>query len=473
MLTEENSLIKLHFLGAAGTVTGSRYLLETENLRIMVDCGLFQGYKQLRLRNWDEPPFAPKSINAILLTHAHLDHSGYLPLMVKKGFCGKIYGTKATLELCKLLLLDSARLQEEEAGYLNRHHLSKHPLALPLYDSNDVSHTIKYFSVIEDHHDLTLAQNVTVKWMPNGHILGSCSIACNIEGTHILFSGDLGRPNDIIMKKPEIPNRPDYLIVESTYGNRTHQEGDPADRLKDIINATIHRGGSVLIPSFAVGRAQTLLYLLYRLRKSKKIPEFPIYLDSPMSESATTIYQHFAECLKLDADEVDAMIAMTKCVKTPEESKRLNSERWPKIIISASGMATGGRVLHHLKNMVTDDKNTILFCGHQAGGTRGETMVNGAQVVRIHGQDIQIRANVVKIDGLSAHADCNEIIAWLDHFKPAPIQTFITHGEPAAADGLRIKIERELNWKCEVPEHLSCYHIDSKQVRLIKPCLRE
>lgn len=466
-------MIKLHFLGAAGTVTGSRYLLETENLRIMVDCGLFQGYKQLRLRNWDDPPFAPKSIDAILLTHAHLDHSGYLPLMVKKGFCGKIFGTKATLELCKLLLRDSARLQEEEAGYLNRHHLSKHPQALPLYDTDDVSQTIKYFSIIEDQQELTLAQNVSAKWMPNGHILGSCSITCNIKGTHILFSGDLGRPNDIIMKKPEIPNPPDYLIIESTYGNRTHPEGDPADQLKDIINTTMHRGGSVLIPSFAVGRAQTLLYLLYRLRKSKQIPEFPIYLDSPMSESATHIYQSFADSLKLDAEEIDAMIAMTKCIKTTEESKRLNSERWPKVIISASGMATGGRVLHHLKNMAPDDRNAILFCGHQAGGTRGEAMINGAQVVRIHGQDIRVRASVVKIDGLSAHADGNEIIAWLKHFKLAPIQTFITHGEPAGADGLRLKIERELNWQCEVPEHLSCYHIEHRQVRPIKACLRD
>ncbi len=466
-------MIKLHFLGASGTVTGSRYLIETESLRIMVDCGLFQGYKQLRLRNWENPPFNPKSIDAILLTHAHLDHSGFLPLMVKKGFRGKIYCTEATLELCKLLLRDSARLQEEEAGYLNRHHLSKHPEALPLYDSDDVNQTLKQFVKIQDHHNVKFGENVSAKWIPNGHILGSCSIACDIEGTHFLFSGDLGRPKDVIMKKPEIPDRPDYLIVESTYGNREHEKTNPAEQLKTIINATIHRGDSLLIPSFAVGRAQTLLYLLYQLRKSKQIPDFPIYLDSPMSESATTIYHRFEEDLRLDPDDVDGMIGMTKCVKTPEESKKLNSERWPKIIISASGMATGGRVLHHMKNMAPDDKNAILFCGHQAGGTRGESLVNGAQTVRIHGQDIRVRAKIIKIDGLSAHADGNEIIAWLSHFKLAPIRTFITHGEPASADGLRIKIERELNWSCEVPEHLSCYHIEGQQVRRAQAHLKK
>ena len=461
-------MIKLHFLGAAGTVTGSRYLIETEYLRLMIDCGLFQGYKQLRLRNWETPPFNPKSIDAILLTHAHLDHSGFLPLMVKKGFRGKIYCTEASYELCKLLLRDSARLQEEEARYLNRHHLSKHPEALPLYDSEDVNQTLKQFVTIQDHHKLNLNEKISAKWIPNGHILGSCSIACDIEGTHILFSGDLGRPKDVIMKKPEIPERPDYLIVESTYGNREHEHTDPADQLKEIINATIHRGGSILIPSFAVGRAQTLIYLLYQLRKNKQIPEFPIYLDSPMSESATGIYHHFEDNLRLNSDDVDAMIAMTKCVKTPEESKKLNSERWPKIIISASGMATGGRVLHHMKNMAPDDRNAILFCGHQAGGTRGESLINGAPTVRIHGQDIRVRAKIVKIDGLSAHADANEIIAWCQHFKPAPIRTFITHGEPASADGLRLKIERELKWSCEVPEHLSCYHIEGKRTEPIK-----
>ncbi|CAN5782097.1 hypothetical protein BH11PSE12_BH11PSE12_29850 [soil metagenome] len=307
-----------------------------------------------------------------------------------------------------------------------------------------------------------------IKWIPNGYILGSCSIECHNDGQHILFSGYLRRPHDIMMKSPEVPDQPDYLIIESTYGNKTHEQSDPSNQIKDIINATVLRGGSILIPSFAVGRAQTLLYLLYKLRQSKQIPEFPIYLDSPMSESATSIYRQYGANLKLDAEEIDGMIAMIKCVRTPDESKRLNHDRWPKIIISASGMATGGRVLHHLKNMAPNDKNAILFCGHQAGGTRGDAIVNGAQSIRLHGQDVRVRASVVKIDGLSAHADGNEIISWLKHFKSAPKRTFITHGEPASADAMRIKIERILEWDCEVPEHLSSYCIEGNQISAIK-----
>jgi metallo-beta-lactamase family protein len=460
--------MKLHFLGAAGTVTGSRYLLETDNARIMIDCGLFQGYKQLRLRNWEDPPFHPQSVHAILLTHAHLDHSGYLPLMVKKGFRGKIYCTKATFELCKLLLRDSARLLEEEAGYMNKHHLSKHKQALPLYDSHDVGNALKQFEVIAEHRVIQLTDEISARWNPNGHILGSCSICCDVQGTKILFSGDIGRPHDVIMKAPEAPPVADYLVVESTYGNRVHEATDPAVQLQEIINSTAQAGGSILIPSFAVGRAQTLLYLLYQLRKTNKIPHCPIYLDSPMSESATHIYQQFFAELNFSTEDVAGMIAMTQCVKTPEESKRLNAHHNTKIIISASGMATGGRVLHHLKNMAIDARNAILFCGHQAGGTRGDTMLSGAQFVRIHGEDIPIRARVLKIDGLSAHADSQEIIAWLKQCKQTPTTTFITHGEPAGADGLRQKIERELHWKCEVPEHLSTYMIGGKKMMRIR-----
>lgn len=465
-------MVKLHFLGAAGTVTGSRYLLETEQTQLMVDCGLFQGYKQLRLRNWDDPPFDPHRVEAILLTHAHLDHSGYLPVIVKRGFKGKIHCTKATFELCQLLLRDSAHLFEEEAAYLNRHHLSKHQQALPLYDIDDVNRTLRHFHIIPEHSDIALGEGVSARWIPNGHILGSCSIACSVNGTHLLFSGDVGRPHDIIMKAPELPEQPDYLIVESTYGNRVHEHTKPADQLRDVINATIHHGGSVLIPSFAVGRAQTLLYLLYQLRKTRQIPEFPIYLDSPMSESATHIYRRFADDLRLPPDEVEAMIAMTRCTRTQEESQRINSERWPKVVISASGMATGGRVLHHLKFMAPDDRNAIVFCGHQAGGTRGETMVDGAASVRIHGQDVRIRAKVVQLEGLSAHADSMELLAWLKHLKQPPLRTFITHGEPPAADGLRQKLERELGWRCEVPEHLSCYRVDGQQLTPLHPQMR-
>ncbi|MBI3286118.1 MAG: MBL fold metallo-hydrolase [Burkholderiales bacterium] len=464
-------LLKLHFLGAAGTVTGSRYLLETEDTQIMIDCGLFQGYKQLRLRNWEAPPFNPHRITAILLTHAHLDHSGYLPVMAKRAYQGKIYCSRQTFELCQLLLRDSAHLLEEEAAYLNRHHLSKHQQALPLYDTDDVNKVLKQFHIIDEHTSIAIGNDIYATWIPNGHILGSCSISCSAGDSHFLFSGDVGRPRDVIMKAPEFPAKTDYLIVESTYGDRLHETAKPEDQLRDVINATVHHGGSVLIPSFAVGRAQTLLYLLYKLRKSKQIPEFPIYLDSPMSESATDIYRRYAEDLRLAPEDVEAMVAMTRCTRTTEESQRINSERWPKVVISASGMATGGRVLHHLKYMAPDDRNAIVFCGHQAGGTRGETMVNGAATVRIHGQDVRIRAKVVQVGGLSAHADYNEILAWLKHMKTPPLRTFITHGEPPAADSLRQKIERELGWHCEVPEHMSCYSIDGQKMTSMHPGL--
>lgn len=457
-------MTKLHFLGAAGTVTGSRYLLETGNSKIMVDCGLFQGYKQLRLRNWEAPPFKPNAIDAILLTHAHLDHSGYLPVMVKRGYRGKIHCTRATFELCKLLLRDSAHLFEEEANYLNRHHLSKHEQALPLYDHDDVEKTLEHFHVVPEHETVTIDDALTARWTPNGHILGSCSVACNAGGTRFLFSGDVGRPQDLIMKAPEAPENCDFLIVESTYGDRLHEHAHPEQQLRDVINATAHRGGSVLIPSFAVGRAQTLLYLLYQLKQSKQIPDLPIYLDSPMSESATAIYRHFSDKLRIPVADIEGMIAMTRCTRTPEESQRINGERWPKVVISASGMATGGRVLHHLKFMAPDDKNAIVFCGYQAGGTRGESLVNGAETVRIHGQDVRVRAKIVQITDLSAHADYREMLAWLAQLKQMPQKVFVTHGEPAAADALRRRIEHELSWPCTVPEHMSCYYAEGQRL---------
>lgn len=459
-------MVKLHFLGAAGTVTGSRYLLESGGVRTLVDCGLFQGYKSLRLRNWAEPPFDASSIEAVLLTHAHLDHSGYLPVLMKYGFRGKIHCTESTYELCKLLLRDSAYLLEEEAAYLNRHQISKHHPALPLYDVNDVVSVLKRFHVVSERKVMKLPGGFNVQWIPNGHILGSCCVACDIDGTDFLFSGDVGRPHDVIMRPPEIPGRMDYLIVESTYGDRIHDAAKPEMQLKKIILETINNGGSILIPSFAVGRAQTLLYLLYKLHKEKQIPHLPIYVDSPMSDSATRIYRKFAPELHLSQDDVEGMIAMTQFTRTVEESQRINSDRWPKIVISASGMATGGRVVHHLKYMAPDARNTIVFSGYQAGGTRGDSIVRGAQTVRIHGQDVPIRATVFNLETISAHADCVELVAWLKHFKHAPVRTFITHGEPPAADALRIKIEHELNWDCEVPEYLNCYQIDKNRVHL-------
>jgi metallo-beta-lactamase family protein len=469
--TPGENVVKLYFLGAAGTVTGSRYLLDNGKTRLLVDCGLFQGHKNLRLRNWEEPPFNPRAIDAVLLTHAHLDHAGQLPLLAKRGFRGKIHCSEETAELCKLLLRDSAHLQEEEAEYANRHRLGKHAPALPLYDSNDVALALQLFQPVPDGQLLQLAPNIAARWIPNGHILGSCAIGCSIDGIKLVFSGDLGRAHDIIMKAPQPVTEADYLVVESTYGNRTHLPADPAQQLQEIIGAAVERGGSVLLPAFAVGRAQTMLYLIHQLMQQKRIPHMPVYLDSPMSTSATQLYRRFAHEMQIDADDCEAMIAMTRFVDTPDASRRINSERWPKIVISASGMATGGRVLHHLKNMAPDARNAIVFCGYQAGGTRGATLVGGAATVRIHGEDVPVRAPVFNLDTLSAHADCNEIIGWLRNFKAAPVRTFITHGEPDAADAMRLKIERELKWACHVPQYLDGFVLEKDRCHPIRPHL--
>lgn len=467
-------MIKLHFLGAAGTVTGSRYLVDTGRTRVLVDCGLFQGHKNLRLRNWEEPPFDPRAIDAVLLTHAHLDHSGQLPLLAKRGFRGKIHCSEETYELCKLLLRDSAHLLEEEAEYANRHHFSKHTPALPLYDSNDVALALKQFQPVPDQHQLQATADLGAQWIPNGHILGSCAIACKVEDVDLLFSGDLGRPHDLIMKAPQpIGRQIDYLIIESTYGNRSHPPADPARQLQDIIAATVGRGGSLLIPSFAVGRAQTVLYLIHQLMQQSRIPRLPVYMDSPMSTSATQIYRRFAHEMQIDDDACEAMIAMTRFVETPDESRRINAERGPKIVISASGMATGGRVLHHLKNMAPDARHAIVFCGYQAGGTRGASLTGGAETVRIHGEDVPVRARVFNLDTLSAHADCGEIIGWLRQFKHAPVKTFITHGEPDAADALRLKIEHELQWNCHVPQYRDGFDLEKGACRPLRPHLSD
>lgn len=452
-------MVRMHFLGAAGTVTGSRYLVESAKLRVLVDCGLFQGYKNLRLHNWQPPPFDPATLEAVLLTHAHLDHSGYLPVLMQHGFKGKVFCTEATQALCAVLLRDAAHLFEEEAAYANRHQISKHKPALPLYGIRDVEAVLRRFHVVREHQACRIAPVFSATWVPNGHILGSMCIACAVDGVAILFSGDLGRPHDVLMKPPEVPQHTDYLVVESTYGDRIHDKVDAEKQLMEIILSTVHRGGSVLIPAFALGRSQTLLYLLLRLRRDKRIPNLPIYLDSPMSEHVTGIYHRFFEALQLSAQDCEDMIAMTRATRTAEESQQINADKWPKIVISASGMATGGRVVHHLKYMLPDERNAVVFCGFQAGGTRGEKIVSGAQTVRIHAQDVPIRAQVVQIDTLSAHADCTEITAWLKHLPQAPAMTFVTHGEPAAADAMRIRIERELGWPCAVPEQLDCYRI--------------
>ncbi len=466
MMGHKGNAMKLSFLGATGTVTGSKYLLSAQaasgvDTRILIDCGLFQGLKQLRLRNWADLPIDPKTLDAVVLTHAHIDHSGYLPLLVKKGYAGKIYCSPATRDLCEVLLLDSAHLQEEEARYANKSGFSKHHPALPLYTTDDAQNALALLTPIEYEQDVDLGGGLTLRLSPSGHILGSAFVRIHSKKTSVLFSGDIGRPHDILMKPPATIKQADYLVLESTYGNRLHDRSDPQLKLAEIINQTVQHKGVVLIPVFAVGRAQELLYYIHLLKASGAIPDhIPVYLNSPMAVDATAIFNHFKNEHRLSAEQSHALCHVAHMVHGVEESKRLNQQRGPMIILSASGMATGGRVVHHLKAFAPNPNNTVLFVGFQAAGTRGAAMLDGADSIKIHGEYVPVRAKVALISNLSAHADYAEIIAWLGGFVSPPKRTFITHGEPVAADAMRLHLEERLHWRVTVPDYLETVNLD-------------
>lgn len=444
----------LQFLGATGTVTGSRYLIEAEGQRVLVDCGLFQGYKQLRERNRAEFPVPPSSIDAVLLTHAHLDHSGYLPALVRDGFHGRIYCTRATRELCGLLLPDSAHLLEEEAAYAKRKGYSKHADPQPLYTLEDAQAALKRFVDCEFEQEVHVGRALTARFYRAGHLLGASQIAVKVGGKLLHFSGDLGRMQDSLIRPPVPLAEADVLVCESTYGNRKHPRVDPEAELAPVIRRVAARGGVMVIPAFAIGRAQALLLHISRLRQRGEIPAVPVYLNSPMAINATDIYERHHDQHFLALQDCRAMYELATMVGTVEESKALNSSNFPKIIISASGMLTGGRVLHHLQAFASDSRNAIVLSGFQAGGTRGAALAGGAQWLRIFGQDVPIHAEVVSLQSLSAHADADEILAWMSGATHRPDITYVTHGEPDAADALRARIKRELGWTARVPEHL-------------------
>lgn len=446
--------MQLTFLGATGTVTGSKYLLQHNSTRVLVDCGLFQGYKQLRLRNWQSLPIPVGEIDAVVLTHAHLDHSGYLPVLVRNGFRGPIYATAATCELVRILLLDSGRLQEEEADYANRRGYSKHHPAQALYTEEEAKRALAHLRPLELHRSIEIVDGLQLYLRSAGHILGAATVEITAEGQTIVFSGDLGRPNDPIMRPPELIENTDILLVESTYGDRQHPKEAPETYLADVINQTLLRHGITLVPSFAVGRAQLLMYYLYALKREHRIPDIPVYLNSPMASDTTALYLRFHQEHRLSAEECAAMCRSTHIIRTVDESKRLDQLRDPAVIIAASGMATGGRVLHHLKALAPNPRNTLLFSGFQAGGTRGADIIAGVRTIRMHGEDVLIRAQVSAMESLSAHADADEIMQWLRGFKRPPRHTFVVHGEPHAADTLRRRISLELGWSVSVPEHL-------------------
>lgn len=446
--------MKIQFLGGAQTVTGSKYLIQTNQKNILIDCGLFQGYKELRLRNWNPFPLDPQKIDFVLLTHAHIDHSGYIPLLVKNGFRGKILCTSATKDLCSILLPDSGHLQEEDARYANRKGYSKHHPALPLYTQKEAEDSLKYFHAISFEDRIQLAKDLHATFYYGGHILGASFIRLEQGSTSILFSGDLGRQNDPLMFPPKAPPYSDFFVIESTYGNRIHDQTDPLLQIKASINRTVKRGGSIIIPSFAVGRTQSLLYYLHELKLKKEIPDVPVFIDSPMATSSTKIFARYAEQNRLTKEQNKAVCEVAHYVNSVEESIALDHQQYPSIIIAASGMATGGRVIHHIRHFAPDSRNTILFSGFQVGGTRGDRMVRGEKEIKMFGQMIPIRAEVVQIENMSAHADSIEMLNWLSQLKKAPQKLFITHGEIEAAQALKSKIEQQLKWSCEIPAYL-------------------
>lgn len=444
--------IQLSFLGATDTVTGSRYLIETGEARVLVDCGLFQGPKKLRERNWRAPSFEPSSLAAVVLTHAHIDHTGYLPKLCKDGFRGPVYCTEGTRDLLRILLPDSGHLQEEDARHANKYGYAHHRPALPLYTRDDAERCLDQLRPVAFHQDFEPAPGVTASYTRAGHILGSGCLAIAAGGVRVAFSGDVGRPVDPVMRPPEPLGPTDYLVIESTYGDRRHPPEDVASALAQLVSETAARDGTIVVPAFAVGRAQHLLHLLAGLRAAKRIPQLPIFLDSPMAIEATELFCKHKDDHKLSETECTLMCNDATYTRTPDQSKAIDRSTEPKIVVSASGMATGGRVLHHLLRFLPDQRNAVLLVGYQAAGTRGRQLADGADELKIHGQYVPVRARVVQIEGLSAHGDFAELIDWLRASSIAPRRVFVTHGEPSASDAFRRRLVDTFGWNATTPD---------------------
>ncbi|HEY8401727.1 MAG TPA: MBL fold metallo-hydrolase [Cytophagaceae bacterium] len=444
-------MIKIKFLGAAGTVTGSKFLLTLDHYKVLIDCGLFQGIKYLRSLNRDPLPVNISEIDSVLLTHAHLDHSGYLPLLVKSGYKNEIYMTGPTQQLAAIVLKDSAKIQEEDADKANREGYSKHSPALPLYTEKEVEACFKQFRVVEPESWVSLDEKIQFRYRKNGHILGSCYLEIAYDGKIFVFSGDVGRKETLVLEKPLTPERADVLVVESTYGNRVHKKTSPEDELCDIIHEAIENKGNILISSFAIGRAQELMVVLQRLKKQKRIPDIPIYLDSPMSSEATKVLFQNPHWHKLSYEECLAIAEDVFFVKTVEDSTAVMNIPGSKIVIAASGMLAGGRILNYLKEYIEDARNTILLVGYQAEGTRGKALKDGAEEIKIHGQYYKVKAGVRELNTLSAHADKEELIDWVKNIKTPPAYVFLVHGENDALHALHSTIKKQLGWNAIIP----------------------
>ncbi len=458
----------LRFLGAAGTVTGSRFLIDTPRARVLVDCGLFQGLKDLRRRNWDDFPLPPASLDAVVLTHAHVDHSGYLPALVRNGFRGPVFATADTVALCEIMLPDSGRLQEEEAEYATRTGYSKHVPALPLYTEADATRALRQLRPLDFDCATEIAPGITLTLPPAGHILGSAGAVLAIDGARprtVAFSGDLGRPQHPLLRPPAPPPAADAIVVESTYGDRRHADVESLQLFEDALRRTLVRGGVVVIPSFAVDRTEVILFHLRRLLRSGAVPRVPVYVDSPMALAALQVYRAAIAAGRADvrpdlAAEDPFDVGDLRETRTPQQSKAINAERGPAVIISASGMATGGRVLHHLAHRLANRDDTVLLAGFQAAGTRGRALLEGARSLKLLGRYVAVHAEVVHVPAFSVHADGEELLAWLAAAPRPPQTVYVVHGEAAAALALERAIETRLGWTAVVPRHLEQVRLD-------------
>ncbi|MCH8501979.1 MAG: MBL fold metallo-hydrolase [Aliidiomarina sp.] len=452
--------MRIVFLGGTETVTGSKYLVETENTRILIDCGLFQGYKWLRRRNWQPLPLGIDKVDAVVLTHAHLDHSGFLPVLYKHGYRGPVYAHDATADLCKVLWPDSGKIQEEDAKFLGRHGLSKHEAPEPLYTAEQGEKATQLFRTVEFRQQFQVG-DIKLELHPVGHILGAAAVVLSSNGKRVGFSGDVGRSNDLLMKPPAPLPPVDVLMLESTYGDRRHQDTDVREELAEIINEAAKNGGPVLIPSFAVGRAQLMQHLIVSLMDEGKIPRIPVFLDSPMAIKVSHIYRTHHDYHRLTATQCERAENVVEYTHSVDESKAIASQKGPHIIIAGSGMATGGRILHHFKHWLTDHRATVLFSGYQAGGTRGDKMMQGVESIKIHGDWIPVRANIRNLDGLSGHADYQELTQWLEDSKlPAGTEIHLVHGEPNALECFRDHLLAKTKFSVDVPDYMSILTIN-------------
>lgn len=464
---ETESKTTIQFIGAAGTVTGSKYLVNAFGKNILIDCGLFQGLKQLRLMNWDNLPINSSEIDVVILTHGHLDHCGYLPRLVKSGFNKKILATEPTLEITKVILEDSARIQEEDAARANQEGFSKHKPAKPLYDKKDVEKTIPHFSPQPLDKWIELFTDISVRFRYNGHIIGATFVELKLANKVIVFSGDIGRENDSLMYPPQKPEQADILLIESTYGNKLHPENAEA-HLAEVINEAAQKQGTIVIPSFAVERAQLLMFLLWQLRKKNVIPHIPVYMDSPMGKNVLDIFHHNKEWHKLSVEDCNEMCRDIILVQSIQETMKLARKKNAKIIIAGGGMASGGRVLTYFQNYLGDSNATILLVGYQAEGTRGRSLLEGASEIKLYGKYYPVKSRTINLEGLSAHADQRELINWLSNIKNKPEHIFIVHGEKVGAEGLKNKIKEVYNWDCEIPQLLQINEIDLAEKVILK-----